>query len=64
MPRKMIMAGFAGRIAAVGNDALQGFEFNAARVNARGGVLGRRHPEIVPLDNAMVYLNHSAVTTA
>ena len=80
MPRKMIMAGFAGLvaaglvsfsaaaaetikiglieplsgpIAAVGNDALQAFEFNAERVNARGGVLGGRHLEIVPLDNAM-----------
>ena len=90
MPRKMIMAGFAGlvaaglvsfsaaaaetikiglieplsgRIAAVGNDALQGFEFNAARVDDRGRVLGGRHLQIVPLDNAIVYLNHSAVTT-
>ncbi len=43
----------SGPIAAVGNDALQAFEFNAERVNARGGVLGGRHLEIVPLDNAM-----------
>lgn len=43
----------SGPIAAVGNDALQNFEFNAERVNARGGVLGGRHLEIVPLDNAM-----------
>ncbi len=91
MPRKMIMAGFAGLvvaglasfsataaetikiglieplsgpIAAVGNDALQAFEFNAARVRARGWVPGGRHPEIVPLDQAIVYLNQPAVRTA
>ncbi len=64
MPRKMIMAGFAGLVAAVGNDALQAFEFNAEGVNARGGLLGGRHLETVPLDQAIVYLNHSAVRTA
>ena len=44
---------FSGPIAAVGRDTLEIFEFFAGEVNARGGVLGGRHIEIVPLDNAM-----------
>ena len=44
---------FSGPIAAVGRDTLQIFEFFANEVNRRGGVLGGRHLEIVPLDNAM-----------
>ena len=44
---------FSGPIAAVGRDTLEIFEFFAAEVNAAGGVLGGRHIEIVPLDNAM-----------
>ncbi len=44
---------FSGPIAAVGRDALEIFEFFAADVNRRGGVLGGRELEIVPLDNAM-----------
>jgi branched-chain amino acid transport system substrate-binding protein len=44
---------FSGPIAAVGRDTLEGYEFFANEVNARGGVLGGRHIEIVPLDNAM-----------
>ncbi len=44
---------FSGPIAAVGRDTLEGYEFFANEINARGGVLGGRHIEIVPLDNAM-----------
>jgi len=44
---------FSGPIAAVGRDTLEIFEFFANEVNQRGGVLGGRHIEIVPLDNAM-----------
>ncbi len=44
---------FSGPIAAVGRDTLEGFEYYADYVNARGGVLGGRQIEIVPLDNAM-----------
>jgi branched-chain amino acid transport system substrate-binding protein len=43
----------SGPIAAVGTDALQAMETAADQVNARGGVLGGRMLEIVPLDNAM-----------
>ncbi len=43
----------SGRIAAVGQDALNSFEFNVEQINAGGGVLGGRKLEIVPLDNAM-----------
>ena len=43
----------SGPIAAVGTDALNAFRFAAERVNARGGVLGGRHLEIIGLDNAM-----------
>jgi branched-chain amino acid transport system substrate-binding protein len=43
----------SGPMAAVGTDALQNFNFSAARINAAGGVLGGRMLEIVPLDNAM-----------
>jgi branched-chain amino acid transport system substrate-binding protein len=44
---------FSGPIAAVGRDTLEGFEYYAGVVNARGGVLGGRTIEVVPLDNAM-----------
>jgi branched-chain amino acid transport system substrate-binding protein len=44
---------FSGPIAAVGRDALEQYEFSAAQINARGGVLGGRQIEIVALDNAM-----------
>ena len=43
----------SGPIAAVGRDTMFAFEFWAGKVNARGGVLGGRQFEIVPLDNAM-----------
>lgn len=43
----------SGPIAAVGRDTLFAFEFWAGKVNERGGVLGGRQLEIVPLDNAM-----------
>lgn len=44
---------FSGPIAAVGRDTLEIFQFFANEVNEHGGVLGGRHIEIVPLDNAM-----------
>lgn len=44
---------FSGPVAAVGRDTLEGFEYYARYVNERGGVLGGRQIEIVPLDNAM-----------
>jgi len=44
---------FSGPIAAVGRDTLEGFEYYAGVVNERGGVLGGRMLEVVPLDNAM-----------
>ncbi|MFQ5827762.1 MAG: branched-chain amino acid ABC transporter substrate-binding protein [Candidatus Methylomirabilia bacterium] len=44
---------YSGPVAAVGRDTLEGFEFQADRINKRGGVLGGRMIEIVPLDNAM-----------
>ena len=43
----------SGPIAAVGTDALQAMETAAEQINAKGGVLGGRMIEIVPLDNAM-----------
>ncbi len=43
----------SGPIAAVGRDTLEFLEFFTNEVNQRGGVLGGRHIEIVPLDNAM-----------
>ena len=43
----------SGPIAAVGRDALLSYEFNAERINNSGGVLGGRHLEVIPLDNAM-----------
>lgn len=43
----------SGRIAAVGQDALNAFTFAAEKVNERGGVLGGQKLEIVGLDNAM-----------
>lgn len=44
----------SGRIAAIGTDVLSQFKYVAADINKRGGVLGGRKIEIVPLDNAMV----------
>ncbi len=44
---------FSGPIAAVGRDTLEIFEFFANEINENGGVLGGRHIEVVPLDNAM-----------
>ena len=43
----------SGRIAAVGQDALNQHSFAAEQINAAGGVLGGRMIEIVGLDNAM-----------
>lgn len=43
----------SGPIASVGLEALDSIRLAADRVNARGGVLGGRMIEIVPLDNAM-----------
>lgn len=43
----------SGPIAAIGIDAQQAFETAAEQINAKGGVLGGRMLEIVPLDNAM-----------
>ncbi len=43
----------SGPIAAVGQDALNSFQFAAEQVNAQGGVLGGRHLVVVGLDNAM-----------
>lgn len=45
---------FSGPIAAVGTDLLEQWRFIVADINERGGVLGGRKLEIVPLDNAMV----------
>ena len=44
---------FSGPIAAVGLEGLDNTRHAAAAVNARGGVLGGRMFEIVPLDNVM-----------
>ena len=43
----------SGRIAAVGQDALNSFQFAAETVNSRGGVLGGTKIEVIGLDNAM-----------
>ncbi len=43
----------SGPIAAVGQDALDSFQFAAEQVNAQGGVLGGRQLVVVGLDNAM-----------
>ena len=43
----------SGRIAAVGQDALNAFTFAADQINQNGGVLGGIKLEIVGLDNAM-----------
>ncbi|HEA66541.1 MAG TPA: branched-chain amino acid ABC transporter substrate-binding protein [Desulfobacterales bacterium] len=43
----------SGPIASVGLEGLDAIRLAADRVNARGGVLGGRMIEIVPLDNAM-----------
>jgi branched-chain amino acid transport system substrate-binding protein len=45
---------FSGRVAAIGTDLLEQWNFLADHVNKAGGVLGGRKIEIVPLDNAMV----------
>lgn len=44
---------FSGPIAAVGLEAQDNYKLAIERVNARGGVLGGRMLELVPLDNAM-----------
>ncbi len=44
---------FSGPVASVGLEGLDNIRLSADRVNARGGVLGGRMIEIVPLDNAM-----------
>lgn len=44
---------FSGPIAAVGLEGRDNFKLAIERVNARGGVLGGRMLELVPLDNAM-----------
>ena len=44
---------FSGPIASVGLEALDNYKLAAERINARGGVLGGRMIEMVPLDNAM-----------
>ena len=44
---------FSGSIAAVGLEGQDNFKLAIERVNARGGVLGGRMIELVPLDNAM-----------
>ena len=43
----------SGPIAAVGLEALDNYRLAADEINAKGGVLGGRMIEIVPLDNAM-----------
>jgi len=43
----------SGPIAAIGLEVIQNYELAADVVNKRGGVLGGRMIEIVPLDNAM-----------
>ncbi|MCP4631221.1 MAG: branched-chain amino acid ABC transporter substrate-binding protein [bacterium] len=44
---------FSGPIAAVGLEAQDNYKLAIERINARGGVLGGRMIELVPLDNAM-----------
>jgi branched-chain amino acid transport system substrate-binding protein len=44
---------FSGPIAAVGLEAIDNYRLAADEINAKGGVLGGRMIEIVPLDNAM-----------
>jgi branched-chain amino acid transport system substrate-binding protein len=44
---------FSGPIAAIGLEVIDNYRLAADAVNARGGVLGGRMIEIVPLDNAM-----------
>lgn len=45
---------YSGRIAAVGTDLLRQWQYLVDDVNKKGGVLGGRKIEIVPLDNAMI----------
>lgn len=49
-----IIEPMSGPLASVGLDFIEGLEFHAERINEAGGVLGGRHIEIVPYDNAMV----------
>ena len=44
---------FSGPIAAVGLEGQDNYKLAIERINARGGVLGGRMIELVPLDNAM-----------
>ena len=44
---------FSGPIAATGLEGMENFKLAIERINARGGVLGGRMIELVPLDNAM-----------
>ncbi|MBI3993119.1 MAG: branched-chain amino acid ABC transporter substrate-binding protein [Candidatus Lambdaproteobacteria bacterium] len=44
---------FSGPIASIGLETLDNFNFAVEAVNKRGGVLGGRMIEMVPLDNAM-----------
>ncbi len=44
---------FSGPLAAIGLETIDNYELAADAVNKRGGVLGGRMIEIVPLDNAM-----------
>ena len=44
----------SGPLAAIGLDLIEGLEFFAERVNKAGGVLGGKHIEIIPYDNAMM----------
>ena len=44
---------FSGPVAAVGLEGKDNFKLAIERINARGGVLGGRMIELVPLDNAM-----------
>ena len=49
-----IIEPMSGPLASVGLDLIEGLEFFAERINNAGGVLGGKHIEIVPYDNAMV----------
>ncbi|PPR16531.1 MAG: Leucine-, isoleucine-, valine-, threonine-, and alanine-binding protein [Alphaproteobacteria bacterium MarineAlpha9_Bin3] len=49
-----IIEPMSGPLASVGLDLIEGLEFYAERINKAGGVLGGKHIEIVPYDNAMV----------
>ena len=51
--RLALIEPLSGPIASIGLENLDNFIYAAAAVNARGGVLGGRMIEFVPLDNAM-----------